>query len=421
MLYGLVDCNNFYCSCERVFHPDLNGRPVVVLSNNDGCVIARSNESKALGLKMGDPFYQVRQLLERNGVAVFSSNYNLYGDMSRRVMSLLSRYTPHMEIYSIDEAFLDMTGIPNLEHYATDMVAYVKRGTGIPVSMGIAPTKTLAKMASKFAKKYPGYHGVCIIDTEEKREKALKLFDIEDVWGIGHRYAKKLRYYGVNSAFDFTQRSESWVRANFTVVGLRTWKELRGIDCISIEELPHKKTICTSRSIADRGIDRLADVEEAVANHAAQCCRKLREQGCACQGITVFVHTSMFNDNVPRDYIHVSRHFEVATSALAEIVSAATAMLRHEWKIDGYYHYKKAGVIVWDIQRSEGVQGSLFDTVDRDKQERMMQAVDRINRLNGHNQIRMAVQGYSKKWHLKNEYISHQYTTNLRDVLHLKT
>lgn len=211
-LFGLADCNNFYCSCERVFQPDLRDKPVVVLSNNDGCIIARSNEAKALGLKMGEPFYKVRDLLDRNGVAVFSSNYNLYGDMSRRVMSLLSRYTPALEVYSIDEAFLDLSGMgtsDQLLSYSRDMVRAVTKGTGIPISLGIAPTRTLAKMASKFAKKYKGYQGVCLMDTEEKREKALKLFDISDVWGIGPRHTATLSYHGIHTAWDFTQKSES--------------------------------------------------------------------------------------------------------------------------------------------------------------------------------------------------------------------
>lgn len=210
-LFGLVDCNNFYCSCERVFHPDLIGKPVVVLSNNYGCVIVRSNEAKALGVKMGDSFYQVKDILEKNNVAVFSPNYNLYGDMSKRVMSLLSRYTPQFTQYSIDEAFLDFSGIDNFRDHFKEIVQKISKGTRIPVSLGIAPTKTLAKITSKYAKKYKGYEGICLIDTDEKREKALKLFEVGDVWGIGHRNTKKLKYYGINTAWDLTQKSASWV------------------------------------------------------------------------------------------------------------------------------------------------------------------------------------------------------------------
>lgn len=413
MLYGLVDCNNFFCSCERVFHPDLCGRPVVVLSNNDGCVIARSEESKALGVKMGAPFYQVKDMLESRGVAVFSSNYNLYGDMSRRVMGLLSRFAPRIEVYSIDEAFVDLTGMPEVSERCRALVAGISKGTGIPVSMGVAPTRTLAKVACKFAKKYPGYRGVCIIDTDERREAALRLFDIADVWGIGRRHAARLKGLRVSTAYDFTQHTAEWVRARFAVTGLRTWKELRGEDCISIDNLPHKQTICTSRSFAGQGLNLLADVEEAVANHAAQCCRKLREQHTACGCLTIFAHTSMFNEHLPSDYIQADWRFAVATDSLSEIVEAAVELLRRHWKADGAYRYKRAGVIAWNITPACEVQGSLFDEVDRGKQARLMRSIDKINHTYGHAQVRMAVQGYSKRWHLKTEHLSGQYTTDL--------
>lgn len=422
-LFGLADCNNFYCSCERVFHPDLLNKPVVVLSNNDGCVIARSEESKSLGIKMGEPFYQVKELLEKNDVAVFSSNYNLYGDMSKRVMSLLSTYTPKIDIYSIDEAFLDLSGMGDAEYlikYCKGMVKSIGKGTGIPISLGIAPTKTLAKMASKFAKKYKGYGGVCLIDTDEKREKALKLFDIGDVWGIGYQHSKKLAYYGIKTAWDFTRKSESWVRKEMTVSGVRTWKELNGESCISIEELPHKKSICTSRSFSEQGLNQLNDVEEAVANFAAQCSRKLKEQHTVCQSITVFAHTSRFRIDVPQDYIYRSGNFPVPTNDHQEIVAMAVRMLRDAWKNDECYWYKKSGVIVWNICKDEAIQGNLFDTVNREKQAALAKAIDEINRKNGHNTIRVAVQGFEKKWHLKNEYISKQYTTNLDDVIVVK-
>ena len=418
-LFGLADCNNFYASCERVFHPDLEGKPVVVLSNNDGCVIARSNESKALGLKMGDPFYQVKDLLEREGVAVFSSNYNLYGDMSKRVMSLLSRYTPHIDVYSIDEAFLDFSDRDNLWEYGKEIVRRVRKGTGIPISLGIAPTKTLAKMASKFAKKYKGYEGVCLIDTDEKREKALRLFDVGDVWGIGHRHTKRLNYYGIHTAWDFTQKSESWVRREMTVVGTRTWKELRGESCISIDDLPHKKSICTSRSFPDKGLDKLADVEEAVANFAAACARKLRESRIACAAMTVFAYTSRFRTDLPQDDIYANIVFPVATNDSQEIIAAAVGALRRFWKDQGFL-YKKAGVIVWNICREREIQGDLFDPVNREKQRKLMEAIDAINLRNGHNTIRVATQGYSRSWHLKNEHISRQYTTNLDQAIRVR-
>ena len=418
-LFGLADCNNFYCSCERVFHPDLRNKPVVVLSNNDGCIIARSEESKALGIKMGDPFFQIKDMLEKNHVAVFSSNYNLYGDMSRRVMSLLSTYTPKLDIYSIDEAFLDLSGMGDCDHltiYCKQMVKTITKGTGIPISLGIAPTKTLAKMASKFAKRYKGYQGVCLIDTNEKREKALKLFPVEDVWGIGRKHAKKLAYHGIHTAWDLIQRSENWIRKELTITGVHTWKELCGESCISVEELPHKKSICTSRSFPGIGLDKLVDVEEAVANFATICSHKLRESHIVCGSITIFAHTSRFRLDVPQHYIYRNINLDVPTNDMQELVSIAVKTLRENWKEEGFL-YKKAGVIVWNTCEDKAIQGNLFDEVNREKQAALSKAIDEINHKNGHNTIRMAVQGYNKNWHLKNEYISKQYTTNLKDII----
>lgn len=424
-LFALVDCNNFYCSCERVFNPLLRDKPVVVLSNNDGCVIARSNEVKAMGIKMGTPLYQIKDILEKNNVAIFSSNYNLYGDMSRRVMYLLSEFTPDFTQYSIDEAFLDLSGFgegEKLIDYGKKIVRTVTKGTGIPVTMGIAPTKTLAKVASKYGKKYKGYGGVCLIDTEDKRIKALKGFDISDVWGIGRRNLEKLRYHGINTAWDLTQRSESFVRKLLSVTGVRTWKELQGESCISIEELPLKKSICTSRSFSGEGISDINKVEEAVANFAAECVRKLKEQRSCCSEITVFAYTSRFRTDVAHKCINKTVHFNVPTNDLQEIISTATYLLRLEWGNDGTtFLYKKAGVIVWNITSDAAIQTNLFDSIDRGKRARLNAAIDAINRKNGHNTVKVAVQGTNdKSWHLKCEHISKQYTTNLDDVILVK-
>ena len=420
-MIALVDCNNFFVSCERVFRPDLRNTPCVVLSNNDGCVIARSNEAKALGIKMGAPFYQVRELLEKNGVAVFSSNYVLYGDMSRRVMTLLSAYTPKLDIYSIDEAFLDFSGMGTAEElmpYARDMVRFITRGTGIPISLGIAPTRTLAKMASKFAKKYKGYHSVCMINSDEKREKALKLFDIADVWGIGRRIGVRLKSIGVETAWDFVQRSEAWVRRELTVTGLRTWKELRGESCISIEDLPNKKSICTSRSFPDEGLNSLDTLEEAVANFAAHCSRKLKEDKAVCGAMTVFAYTSRFRNDLPSDYLQANTYFQVPTNDVMELIFGAVKVLRDNWKSGSTdYFYKKAGVIVWDICSDNAVQGDLFDTVDRGKRTALAKAIDEINRKNGFNAVRVAVQGYDTKWRLKREHVSKRFTTNINEII----
>jgi DNA polymerase V len=450
-MIGLADCNNFYCSCERVFRPDLIGKPVVVLSNNDGCVIARSEEAKALGYKMGDPFYQVKEKLEAEGVAIFSSNYTLYGSLSNRVMSMLSHYSPHIDQYSIDESFFDVdqsmaerffqdnlkendTFLNNeslLHQYGAKISADVLRAVGIPISIGIAETKTLAKIGSKFAKKYKGYQGCCLIDTDERRHKALSLFPIEDVWGIGRQIARKLDYMGIRTAAQFADKKESWVRSHFNITIVRTWKELNGESCISIEELPQKKSICTSRSFAGEGISDKDVVEEAVANFAVRCVEKLRHQGSVCQGITVFAWTSRFNENVPEYTIHDSLTLPIATNAQEEIVGAALSILRAKYpkpmadsrpdRTDMSFYFKKAGVILWQISPDHPRQQDLFDPIDRSKQKKLMEAIDAINRKNGYGTIRQAIQGTDCRFDLKREYMSKQFTTNIHDILKVKT
>ena len=450
-MIGLADCNNFYCSCERVFRPDLIGKPVVVLSNNDGCVIARSEEAKALGYKMGDPFYQVKEKLEAEGVAIFSSNYTLYGSLSNRVMSMLSHYSPHIDQYSIDESFFDVdqsmaerffqdnlkendTFLNNeslLHQYGAKISADVLRAVGIPISIGIAETKTLAKIGSKFAKKYKGYQGCCLIDTDERRHKALSLFPIEDVWGIGRQIARKLDYMGIRTAAQFADKKESWVRSHFNITTVRTWKELNGESCISIEELPQKKSICTSRSFTGEGISDKDVVEEAVANFAVRCAEKLRRQGSVCQGITVFAWTSRFNENVPEYTIHDSLTLPIATNAQEEIVGAALSILRAKYpkpmadsrpdRPDMSFYFKKAGVILWQISPDHPRQQDLFDPIDRSKQKKLMEAIDAINRKNGYGTIRQAIQGTDCRFDLKREYMSKQFTTNIHDILKVKT
>ena len=450
-MIGLADCNNFYCSCERVFRPDLIGKPVVVLSNNDGCVIARSEEAKALGYKMGDPFYQVKEKLEAEGVAIFSSNYTLYGSLSNRVMSMLSHYSPHIDQYSIDESFFEvdqsmaerffqenlkandtfLNEDSLLHQYGARISADVLRAVGIPISIGIAETKTLAKIGSKFAKKYKGYQGCCLIDTDERRHKALSLFPIEDVWGIGRQIARKLDYMGIRTAAQFADKKESWVRSNFNITTVRTWKELNGESCISIEELPQKKSICTSRSFSDGGICDKNVIEEAVANFAVRCTEKLRLQGSVCQGITVFAWTSRFNEHVPEYTIHDSLTLPIATNAQDEIVGAALSILRAKYpkpmadcrsdRPGLSFRFKKAGVILWQISPDHPRQQDLFDPIDRSRQKALMEAIDAINRKNGHGTIRQAVQGNGCRFDLKREYMSKRFTTDIHDILKVKT
>ena len=423
-MIALADCNNFFCSCERVFNPALRTTPVVVLSNNDGCVVARSNEAKALGIPMGIPFYQARELIEKNGVAVFSSNYNLYGDMSRRVMTLLAEFTPTLMPYSIDEAFLDLSGMGSgeaLRDYGKRIVRVVGKGTGIPLTVGIAATKTLAKVAAHYGKRYKGYEGVCLIDSDERREKALRQLPVGEVWGIGRRLRATLEYHGVRTAWDLTQKSESWTRRLLTVTGTRIWRELRGESCIDIDELPLQKSVCTSRSFADEGIADLGRLEEAVANFAAACSRKLKARQSCCSGLTLFAYTSRFRDDLPARSINRTIHLPVPTNDQQEIIHAAITLLRADWDRSATYHYKKAGVIVWDITAASAIQTNLFDPIDRVKQARLAAAIDAINRRNGHDTVKVAIQGTApKNWGLKQEHISQQYTTNLLEIIKVK-
>ena len=342
--------------------------------------------------------------------------------MSRRVMSLLSTFTPKLDIYSVDEAFLDLSDMGDADYmkqYGQRIAREVGKGTGIPISVGMAPTKTLAKIASKFAKKYPAYRGACLMDTDAKREKALRLFDVADVWGIGRQSLKTLRYYSIRTAWDFTQKSESWVRNKFNVTMWRTWRELRGESCIDIEELPHKKSICTSRSFADEGVCDRSVLEEAVANFAASCARKLREQHTVCSQVAVFAYTSRFRTDVPSDVIQQNVSLDVPTASSPEIVGAVLRALRSRYR-KGTFYYKKAGVIVWDIIPDTVIQTHLFDTVDRSRQQVLNQTVDLINRKNGRDTVHLSAQGSKKGFALKTEHISRQYTTNLRDIIVVK-
>ena len=441
-MIALADCNNFYCSCERVFRPDLVGKPVVVLSNNDGCIIARSEEAKALGYKMGDPFYQMKEKLEAEGVAIFSSNYTLYGSLSNRVMSMLSHYSPQLDQYSIDESFFEVDKSiaaaffqenqssektdSLLHRYGARISSDVLRAVSIPISIGIAETKTLAKIGSKFAKKYKGYQGCCLIDTEERRHKALSLFPIEDVWGIGRKIARKLDYMGIRTAAQLAAQKESWVRCHFNITTMRTWKELNGENCISIEELPQKKSICTSRSFADEGISDKNVMEEAVANFAVRCTEKLRRQGSVCQGVTVFAWTSRFNEHVPEYTIHDSLVLPIATDAQDEIVGAALTILRARYpksvsdRPDLSFRFKKAGVILWQISPSTPREQDLFDPINRERQKALMAAIDAINHKNGYGTIRQAIQGTDCRFDLKREYMSKHFTTDISDILEVK-
>ncbi|GGG18337.1 Y-family DNA polymerase [Pontibacter amylolyticus] len=415
-LFALCDCNNFYASCERVFDPSLNGKPVVVLSNNDGCVIARSNEAKALGIQMGDPFFKIRNLVEHSHVKAFSSNYVLYGDMSDRVMQTLSQFTPHVEVYSIDECFLDLGDFYDIDlfSYSWEIKKTVTKWTGIPVSLGVAPTKALAKVANKLAKKSAKANGVLVLTDPFHIKKALEATKIEDVWGIGGQYAKFLRNHQIHTALEFTNASENWVRKNMTVVGARLLKELKGESCLELEEVnPPKKGICTSRSFGAK-LTTFEDIQEATANYAAKCARKLRGQKSCARLVTVFIQTNRFSENDRQYYNSKTICMPVATNSDIELIHYATLALRAIYKPN--YYYKKSGVIVTEIIPDNQIQFDLLDTVDRDKHSKLMNVMDKLTDRFGRSKVQVAAQGTNKSWILKSDYKSPCYTTRMAEL-----
>lgn len=415
-MYALVDCNNFFVSCERVFDPSLCNRPVVVLSNNDGCVISRSNEAKELGIKMAVPFYQICDQFKKQGGLVRSTNFSLYGDMSDRVMTVLSGLAPEIEIYSVDEAFLHLHEVDDLSHQGHQIVHTVTKHTGIPVSLGIAPTKTLAKIANHFAKKYRGYQNVCLIDTEEKRIKALQKTEIGDVWGIGRRHKNMLLYHGVKTAYDLTLKSRSWIRNKMTVIGERTWTELRGIPCVERDDLSvEKQQICTSRSFGEP-IKEYDTLLASVATLTSICATKLRKQHSSAKAICVFVQTNRFKDDPYKPSQTISLSFY--SSDTAEITGYCHRALDAIYKPG--LEYKRAGVILMDLIRSDYILQDLFDKIDRDKQQRLNQTLDEIIRRNGRESIRLAVQGEGYRKNIRQDHLSRRYTTNLNEIIDVK-
>lgn len=416
-MIALIDCNNFYASCERAFNPTLEGKPIVVLSNNDGCVIARSNEAKTIGIQMGTPGYQIKEIVAKNNIYVFSSNYTLYGDMSKRVMSILAGFSPEIEIYSVDEAFLNLKGFEffNLPEYCVHIRNTVRQWTGIPVSVGVAKTKTLAKIANRIAKKKSG---VFIIDSEERRIDSLHNTALDDVWGIGRRYARFLHSCGVHTALDFAAKDPNWVKKNMSIVGLRIWKELNGTPCISLMTTEDKKkSITTSRAFGNTTND-LDILQDAVANFTVKCAYKLRKQNSCAKELLVFIQTNPFRQDLPQHMESKIIELPVATSSNIELVKYARQLTADLYKKG--YMYKKAGVVVQGIVPSDQVQGNLFDTVDRHKHNRLMRTMDDCNDEIGREKIRLLAQGFSRSWHLKQECLSKCYSTRIVDAIEVK-
>jgi len=415
-MYALIDCNNFYASCERVFNPSLVGKPVVILSNNDGCVIARSNEAKAVGVPMGAPAFEYRYLFERQGVAVFSANFALYGDMSKRVMTILSDYAPTQEIYSIDECFLDLSNMPvDLREHGLKMRKQVLQWTGIPVSVGIAPTKALAKVANNIAKKFTERTGGSyVIDTEEKRINALKWLAVEDVWGIGRRNAKKLHARGVKTAYDFSLLSRSLVMNTMTIVGARLQDELNGIPTLEMEPMELKQSIATTRTFENE-YWKYDEVKERVCTFAVSCAQKLRQQHSLCTKVEVFIQSSRFREGDAQYANSVVVKLPFPTSSSIEIVNFAVQGLDIIFKRD--IGYKRAGVVLMEFVPDNEYQPSLFFNSDP-KHARLMQAVDKLNDKYG-TKVRLAAM--DKRTHkMHQEKLSPQYTTNLKDIIQVK-
>ena len=419
LMIALVDCNSFFCSVEKVFTPGLRDKPVCVLSSNDGCIVALTPEAKALGLHRGDPLFKVNDIVTRGGVRIFSTNMKLYAAMSQRVTNILRQSIARVENYSIDESFCYLDGYDryhNLEDLMRSTAERILLYTDIPVSVGIAPSKTLAKMGSKFAKKYAGYRGVCVIDTEEKRRKALQLFALDDVWGIGRSTLEKLHYLGIQTPLAFAEKNENWVRSHFHKPGVQTWMELNGIPCIDTQEVIRNQSICTSRSFGHM-VDDLDSLKASVATFAASCANKLRGQEQVAGTVTVFVGSNRFREDLPQYRAALSRSFLTPTADTLEIVKGALDLLREMYHPGGWY--KKSGVILSDLQPAHGIQADLFDGVkNRKERQQLMGALDGLNHRYGARCVQLAVEGKEDQpWKVKHDHRSPNYLTDVKGLM----
>ncbi|MEB6377371.1 Y-family DNA polymerase [Leclercia adecarboxylata] len=419
-MFALVDVNSFYASCESVFRPDLKGRPVVVLSNNDGCVIARSAEAKQLGIAMGETYFKQRDLFRRNNVATSSSNYELYADMSHRVMTTLEEMSPRVEIYSIDEAFCDLTGgrnCRNLEDFGREIRATVLRNTHLTVGVGIAQTKTLAKLANHAAKKWPRQTGgVVDLSNIDRQRRLMSIVPVEDVWGVGRRISKKLITMGITNACQLADTLPWVIRKHFNVVLERTVRELRGEPCLELEEFaPAKQEIVCSRSFGERVTD-YEQMHQAICSHAARAAEKLRAEHQYCRYISAFVKTSPFAVNEPYYGNSVSVKLLTPTQDTRDIINAAVRCLDNIWR-DGN-RYQKAGVMLGDFFSSGIAQLNLFDDITPQKNsEKLMEVLDLLNAKDGRGTLFFAGQGIQQQWQMKREMLSPRYTTRFSDLL----
>ena len=422
-MYALVDCNNFYASCERVFQPKFNGKPVAILSNNDGCVISRSNEAKAVGIPMGAPAFQIKELVKEKNVQLFSSNYALYGDLSNRVMAILGQFTPNLEIYSIDEAFLNFDGltISDYHDYGIQMKTRVQKWVGIPVCIGFAETKALSKVANKIAKKFQDRtKGVYVIDSEEKRIKALKWTKIEDVWGIGYRMNKKMKAKNIVTALDFTApQHEAWIKKEMGVVGMRLKYELEGKSVLDLEPIvDQKKSIATTRSFPKQ----IADFDllrERVATFAAVCAEKLRKQNSCCHTIIVMLVVDKHTVQTSKYYFNMAVTLPYGSNSTLTISNAAISMLKKLHQGNEHLKFKKAGVIVTELIDENKKQLQLFDE-ENPKHLLLMKVMDGLNKKIGDKKVKLATQNLSLTWNMNQKHLSPKFTTNFKDILEIK-
>ena len=422
-MYALVDCNNFYASCERVFQPQYNGKPVVILSNNDGCVISRSNEAKAAGVPMGAPEFKIRELIKEKNIKMFSSNYPLYGDLSNRVMKILEGFTPNVEIYSIDEAFLNFDGmsISDFHHYGLQIKNRVQKWVGIPTCIGFAPTKALSKVANRIAKKFQEKtQGVYVIDTDEKRIKALKWTKIEDVWGIGFRLKKKMIAHNILTAYDFTKpQHEAWIRKQMGVIGMRLKYELEGKSVLALESIPEqKKSIATTRSFPKQ-ISDFDDLRERVVTFATVCAEKLRKQNSCCHTIIVLLVIDKHKYQSQKYYFNKAITLPFATNSTLTISNAAISILKE--LCAGYegIKFKKAGVIVTELVDENKKQFQLFEE-ENPKHLALMKTMDYLNTKIGDRKVKLATQNLKLTWNMNQNHLSPRYTTRFKEILEIQ-
>lgn len=411
-MFALCDCNNFYASAERLFRPELNGKPVIVLSNNDGCVIARSEEAKACGIKMGDPEFLVRDLIKNFGIQVFSSNYVLYGDMSERVMHNLARWFPRLDVYSIDEAFGWLGGVSDLENYVPSIRASVIRNTGIPVSIGVAPTKTLAKLANKLSKKNGG---VLVLDTDEKIDIAVKDFPVHELWGVGRQYYKKFEQLGILTVGELREMPEMWFKQHMTVMGQRMWNELWGRPAIPLDAVRETtKGVTVSRSFRNY-IEHPDILAEALTLYASRLAEKLRKEKLRCLYLQIFLYTNKNREDHPQHFPSHTHKLLLASNSTTDLVGIAVKVSQRLFRFG--VKYRKAGVIATGLVPESELQLNVFAPHDSGKKDAVSAVLDKLNLAYGRGTLRMATEGFEKKWRLKHEYLSKGYTTRWVDII----